>query len=180
MYWVLLGTMVKRVLLDAHTSAPKRARKWVIGSEDEESSEASHSLDYGSDKESFVAPIEASYDLQAVLEEIQAGVVKVPSHLNINHLIETESVKQDSLPGLTKGFSVKLMSVNPNGLNTVSILDDEGIGTGRRKEKLQMLKSMCSSHGVDILMWQEGHGYNPAIHPAFCSFKPYLCALRRE
>ena len=57
------------------------------------------------------------------------------------------------MPGLSKGFSVKIMSVNPNGLNAVPILDDEGIGTGKKKEKLQMLKSMCSNHGVDILLW---------------------------
>ncbi len=79
-----------------------------------------------------------------------------------------------TLQGKSDRASINCLSVNPNGLKTVPLLALDLKNTGQKKDKCALLNKIAKRHSIEILLWQEGHGYNPTKHPAFWKAKSIL------
>ena len=53
----------------------------------------------------------------------------------------------------------------------------KGWPQAKKKDKCHLLATKAKAAGADVVMWQEGHGFNPTSHPAFYKHKAYRCPL---
>jgi hypothetical protein len=107
------------------------------------------------------------------LAEISEGMVSFPKNRG-GRLKGLDQIQDQILnggetqqKGKNDSTSINCLSVNPNGLRTVPLLSLEVGNTNQKKDKCALLNKIAKKHGIEILLWQEGHGYNPTSHPAF-------------